>query len=208
MGMYKSTSQDKRALASGVGVLYPKGPAKATLFLGLPLPTILRPFEESLSHFFSIYRYLRPQSVVGTDCVIEPMASITPSSTVMIVTRVLRRQGKAALTAGAASQQHFPHRQNRSVHILSSTSFSRQEPSPREHIQCTIRAFASTKRDYYEILGVPKGADKGEIKKAYFKLAKQFHPDTNGVSNRQCSLLTLGTPYAMFVLNTLCATGR
>lgn len=35
------------------------------------------------------------------------------------------------------------------------------------------------KRDLYEILSVPKTASASEIKKQYYQLAKQFHPDTN-----------------------------
>ena len=37
----------------------------------------------------------------------------------------------------------------------------------------------SDKRDYYEVLGVAKGADEAAIKKAYRSLAKKYHPDMN-----------------------------
>jgi molecular chaperone DnaJ len=38
---------------------------------------------------------------------------------------------------------------------------------------------ATTERDYYELLGISRGADEGDIKKAFRRLARELHPDVS-----------------------------
>ena len=55
---------------------------------------------------------------------------------------------------------------------------------------------ATTKRDYYEVLGVGRGAEADEIKKAYRKLAVKFHPDKNaGDKSAEEKFKELGEAY-------------
>lgn len=44
---------------------------------------------------------------------------------------------------------------------------------------------ATTQRDYYEVLGVARSADEGEIKRAFRRLARELHPDVSEAPNAQ-----------------------
>ena len=65
----------------------------------------------------------------------------------------------------------------RTMHKRGVASFSRKSHAlrpPRTIGACCV--FSGTKKDYYQILGLPRSATKPELKKKYFELAKKFHP--------------------------------
>ncbi|WP_094227808.1 molecular chaperone DnaJ [Methanolobus psychrotolerans] len=55
----------------------------------------------------------------------------------------------------------------------------------------------STTRDYYEILGISKDATESEIKKAYRKLAMQYHPDKNKEADAEGKFKEISEAYAV-----------
>jgi molecular chaperone DnaJ len=50
-------------------------------------------------------------------------------------------------------------------------------------------------KDYYKTLNVEKAASKDEIKKAYFKLAKEYHPDVNKEPGAKEKFATINEAY-------------
>lgn len=57
------------------------------------------------------------------------------------------------------------------------------------------RRLFSSKQSFYDILGVPKGATQAEIKKAYAKLAREFHPDKNTASDAKQKFSAINEAY-------------
>lgn len=89
-------------------------------------------------------------------------------------------QSPTTLTAGGISNQRRSYSSMQTKSAIQ--NINRNIKNNNDIIATSSRAFSSgSKRDFYDILSIGKNADKGEIKKAYFKLAKKYHPDTNKV---------------------------
>src|SRR5438876_10694087 len=56
-----------------------------------------------------------------------------------------------------------------------------------------------TVTDYYTVLGIPPEADEQEIKEAYRRLAKQYHPDVNQEPGAQAHFIEITGAYEVLV---------
>ena len=54
---------------------------------------------------------------------------------------------------------------------------------------------ANNKRDYYEVLGVSRSASEDELKKAFRRLAKQYHPDANKEQGAEARFVEINEAY-------------
>src|SRR5579863_3119276 len=54
---------------------------------------------------------------------------------------------------------------------------------------------AASKRDYYEVLGVARSANDDEVKKAFRRLAKQYHPDANKEQGAEARFIEINEAY-------------
>lgn len=102
--------------------------------------------------------------------------------------KTLQLCGRLASALSAVSPNHLVL--SSSSHVLASSSvLSKSSRLVSERLpKCLLSGHQSTVRfhtsqfagkDYYKILDVPKTASQKEIKKAYYQLAKKYHPDTN-----------------------------
>src|SRR5438128_1984692 len=54
---------------------------------------------------------------------------------------------------------------------------------------------ANNKRDYYEVLGISRNASDEELKKAFRRLAKQYHPDANKEQGAEARFIEINEAY-------------
>ncbi len=66
---------------------------------------------------------------------------------------------------------------------------------------CDTHSGSCEKEDYYKMLSVPRNASQKEIKKAYYDLAKKYHPDLNrGDSDAATKFTEIGEAYEVQII--------
>lgn len=103
----------------------------------------------------------RPKSSPGTP---PPKLAVSPS-------QVVSRPSRVAVGPSSGSQGV-----SRPSQVMVAAPPSLSPEAELKQLTETLRAMLG--QNYFEILGVPKEAPSADFKVAYFKLAKQYHPDT------------------------------
>lgn len=109
---------------------------------------------------------------------------VVSSRTSKLGARVIQNTANTSSSVSSSNSSSSCNNINRSNNInINKRSFSIHARSnyflPNSSFSNSSKRSFSSKADFYQTLGVAKNADKGTIKKAYFKLAKKYHPDTN-----------------------------
>src|SRR5579859_6719505 len=58
-----------------------------------------------------------------------------------------------------------------------------------------MRKLMAAKRDYYEVLGVQRNASEDDVKKAFRRLARQYHPDVNKEKGAEAQFKEINEAY-------------
>lgn len=91
--------------------------------------------------------------------------------------------------------------QNNSQYSYSENSESEQYTGSNDSNQNTYTyENTANEDDYYEILGLKKGASQDEIKAAYRKLSKKYHPDVNDAANASVVFRLINEAYNALVI--------